>query len=407
MIVKKRLITLFFIISATCYYFYLLDPNQSIVGIQLDDIALMSSALWGIFQWLEMRNKKNPCFVYRIWMVLLVLLVFLSAFQSNRLYGQPFICGLIPLRNQIVWALLYFPISKSLYYERINFEEIKGVVRAIGQIQLVLFIAQYILFGKFNFLNVTSGERYGSARLSFIPIVLDLLVFLEFDDLLINRKERSKMSNFISLITIIAIIFEVMVVQKLRLTTSGMCLCLMLGMIIARGSFNKKILYVVIVILACLILVNTTLFRDVISTLSDTTNSTISNTSRRALARELYATVLAQHPILGGGYPHSSWRIAMDASGQSRNLFLVDNGIMAFFYVYGGLGVIWFVSLWIKFIRIGLKTRKKKHTLVCLLFPIFLLITGINELHWYWMFGFSIMVIFLCISEFYDRCWCD
>ena len=68
-------------------------------------------------------------------------------------------------------------------------------------------------------------------------------------------------------------------------------------------------------------------------------------------------------------------------------------------FLYGGIGLVWAISLWGKMFSNALKIREETRQLKYILFPLFFVVTCINELHWFYDYGFAIMVIFLCMEE--------
>ena len=44
----------------------------------------------------------------------------------------------------------------------------------------------------------------------------------------------------------------------------------------------------------------------------------------------------------GGGYPYIE--DALEASGYYKRMYLVDNGVFGFIYIYGGVGIIWIAA---------------------------------------------------------------
>ncbi|MEL7647940.1 MAG: hypothetical protein AAGU76_07590 [Sedimentibacter sp.] len=391
---KKQLIFMFIIIATGLSYFYLIDSDSSVVGIGVDDIALIFASAWGVYIWLILYKKPNPKFEYAVWMLCTIILIVLSSWQSYNLYGQNISLGIKVQRTFLVWAILYFPIRKAFYYQLITIQGIKYVIQIIGIIELVLFIGQYLLSDSVSFLYVDQGLRYGTVRYYFQPILIDLLYFVEFDNF-IMLKGRKKIVSSVLLITCL---LEVMVVQKLRLTSIALILCIMIGTFIAKGSIKKKFMYIIIASIFFLILFKTILVQDVLNELFYSSSHT-STLSIRESGRALYLSSLTNHPLLGGGYPHEECYAAYTAAGLYSKIYLVDNGIFGFMYIYGGIGLVWLVTFWFKMLLKGWNLFKKSKYMAYLLFPIFFLVTGINEMHWYWMNGFMILIFFLALQE--------
>ena len=112
-----------------------------------------------------------------------------------------------------------------------------------------------------------------------------------------------------------------------------------------------------IAVLGICILLNTTMFRDIIEQFS-LGFTDYGHFGIRADARKLYLEMLAKHPFLGGGYPYIE--NALEASGYYKRMYLVDNGVFGFIYIYGGVGIIWIAALWTKLIKMSRKVFENK-----------------------------------------------
>ena len=106
-----------------------------------------------------------------------------------------------------------------------------------------------------------------------------------------------------------------------------------------------------------------------------------------------------KHPILGGGYPSNFYQPARYAAGIDQLIYLYDNGIFGFMYIYGIIGLIWLVSLWAKILKDGSYIQKQYSEMLFLLYPFFFIITCMNELHWYWEYGMVVFSLYLCAME--------
>lgn len=398
--IKKRNMYLVLLIIMNFSFFYVFSGSTKIAGISLDDIALMLAILWGSIEWIKLSGKPNPKFKFGCMMFSLIILVILSSLQSWKLYGQGILLGVQAQRFQIVWALLYFPITKLLYYDKLRVDEIKKMIRLLGIVQLVLFIVQYIVGNQFLFLQVQAGQRYGEARYYFLPTLLDLALFLELDNLFNKEKKMTPKEKILPYFIIVGVLFETMVVQKFRLTSIALIVCIIIALLLNRASVKIKISYLLIGVVFIMVMFNTQIVQDVITEFfTGVTNSgTASTMTIRQTGRELYLSIIAQHPILGGGYPHQNCIAACEAAGMYNRIYLVDNGMFGFAYVFGGLGIAWILVLWgMMFYNAWKIYRKRAAKLLYGLFPLFFIFTGMNEIHWYWEAGFMIMSIFLAL----------
>ena len=80
-------------------------------------------------------------------------------------------------------------------------------------------------------------------------------------------------------------------------------------------------------------------------------------------------------------------------------MYLVDNGVFGFIYIYGGVGIIWIAALWTKLIKMSRKVFENKNITYFLLFYLFFIVTCINELHWYYDSGIGVFILSLCILD--------
>lgn len=384
----------FFILISSQSYFYLIDDKLEILKIQPSDFALIVALFWAAFILGSYQKLNLKRIQFAGYMVLFVALIFLSSLQSQLLFGQSIKYGLIQQRRLLIWIFVYFAIELALIKGKFSDEQLISMIRIIGRIELAIYISQYFLYDYIHFLYVSVSSRYNDVRFYFTPTLLDFLFMIEIDFLL--SKYNSKREKIKSGITIVLILFEVMIVQKFRLTTMALICCFVLCVLIKRFSKAIKLIYVMTVALGICILLNTTMFRDIIEQFS-LGFTDYGHFGIRVDARKLYLEMLAKHPFLGGGYPYIE--NALEASGYYKRMYLVDNGVFGFIYIYGGIGIMWIVALWTKLIKMSWKVFENKNVTYFLLFYLFFILTCINELHWYYDSGIGVFILSLCILD--------
>mgnify|MGYP001105654706 CR=1 FL=1 len=390
----KVIIMFFFILISSQSYFYLIDDKLEILKIQPSDLALIFALFWAAFILGSYQKLNLKRMQFAGYMVFFAALIFLSSLQSQLLFGQSIKYGLIQQRRLLIWISVYFAIELALIKGKFNYEQLVSMIRIIGRIELAIYISQYFLYDYIHFLYVSVSSRYNDVRFYFTPTLLDFLFMIEMDFLL--NKYNSKREKIKSGITIVLILFEVMIVQKFRLTTMALICCFVLCVLIKRFSKAIKFIYVMIAVLGICILLNTTMFRDIIEQFS-LGFTDYGHFGIRADARKLYLEMLAKHPFLGGGYPYIE--DALEASGYYKRMYLVDNGVFGFIYIYGGVGIIWIAALWTKLIKMSRKVFENKNITYFLLFYLFFIVTCINELHWYYDSGIGVFILSLCILD--------
>ena len=390
--INKYLITLIILLIINLDVFYLVDTNVKFFSsFDFDDIAFGISIVLFLYLIFINRNLEKPKYNYKLWFIFMLVMIFLSSFQSYILYNQNIFDGFLPQKDIIIFSLLYFPLSKAIFNKKITIDNIKKILNVFAVIQLILFISQFLLSDKITFLYINTASRYGEIRYYFNPILLDYFLLVNLNNLL-DKKHILRSIIFISLV-----LFDVMIVQKFRLTSVGLIIIIAIGMLFNGRKINEKFKYILLLGIFAVFILNTTLVQDVIKEVFNT-NTTSSTLSIRKVGRQLYFNTLSKHPLLCGGYPKKNE--ALLAAGMFNKIYLVDNGIFGFMYIYGSLGILWFVTLWYKMITCGYKIMKKNKNIVYFLFATFFVITSIDEAHWYWQSGFCILVIFILMLEY-------
>lgn len=384
-----------FVLFTNLYYFYLIDRIEvKLSGIEAKDIALGLAVLWGAFYWIRMIKLPNPRFRFRFWMLLFLAMVLLSSLQSYWLYGQSIFRGIAPQRWVFIWALVYFPLRKCIYHNKIELKDIMRILVVFGVIQLVLFTLQFFLGDGVLLLHVGRGIRNGRTRYYYNTVLLDLLFMLYLDKIAKNDG-RKKIWNVMLLIWIL---FDVMIIQQFRATTCGLIACLVLFLALTIGRTKHKLLYSFLGSGVIVFLLFTPIVQDALTQIL--TGAFDSGMKIRSVGREIYLQTLAAHPVLGGGYPSTYYEPAVSAAtGGNPAVYLGDNGVFALMFLYGGIGIVWLVTLWYRLIANGLKIRKIVLEAAFLLYPVFYIVEAINGIEWYWDYGFVIFSVFLCIED--------
>jgi len=375
------------IVAGFEHTFYLINTDSiRIFGITYIDLFIMQILVFCVIVWYVYQKYPNPKFQFKYLMLFVVVLSIISSIQSNKLFDQSISLGLRPQRYWIACAILYFPISKLLYLKKIKIKQLEDMIFVIGTIEIVLYIAQYFLFDHLSFLYVSHNYRYGDVRLYFSNVFLNLLLFLNLDRFFNNYKRIQ------SITYIFLILYIVMVVGKMRMTSVAVISAIGLGILLWKRGGKSKIVTLMLAVVGSLAFLNLIIVQDIISSiLEGDTNLTI-----RVLGREYLLDKISLHPIFGWGYPHGDWAPSMvNMGGYGLN----DNGIYGFLYIYGFFGVVWAVALFIKLLYMGNKIRIKERSYYYLLVPIYWIVAMQSELHWYWETGFIVMTILVSLLE--------
>lgn len=371
-------------------YFYLIDSNMHIAGVNVLDWGFGLVAGLAVLLEIILRDFKHINYRFGSIFLFAIVMVFTSALQSEILYGQSMWLGLRPQRTFLLWVLLYFPIRKCLSLEYLSYDGLEKLIYKLGIVELVLYITQFIVGSHLTFLHVLHNNVYSTTRYYFNTIFLCLLLFICLDK--IFRKEKI----IFNLCFVVAALFEVLYVGKMRLTFIAVVSAILCGLFLWRKGGSIKILICLCGIAAIGILSSNEVISSIIPALNDTAK--VDTLSIRESGRAYYLSVLAKHPILGGGYISTEWPASVVGSGLSQGYGWVDNGIFGFAFFNGLLGVAWIVILLIKLYKNAYILLKSNRVYLFFVMPIYWIVSCINEAHWYFS-SFLPLTILICMLE--------
>jgi hypothetical protein len=389
--------------AQNCFYFVNADAINIHGVLNYLDFFVLLALGWAGYTWWQDRGEPNPIFRYK-WLILAtVILSILSSVQAQRLYGQGFITGLRPQRFWVVWGLMYFPLTKHLFLKKLSWRQIRRFIYAICTIELLLYIIQYFLYGKFNFLYVYVNVRYGENRFYYSNLLLCVFLFFNLDELS-RFKKKGVLSAAVSGVSVMLVLFVLVVVGKMRMTTLAVLGAGFVGVMLWREGGRMRLILLGAAVLAAVALALTQMGRDTLSALADYLTGNVDKSSTlniRLIGREWYFAALKAHPILGGGYPSTLDAAASAAAGFDKNIYLVDNGVFGFLFIYGFPGALWVIALFGYLSYDGWRLMRARGWYSFFLIPLYWLIAIQTEMHWYYeQGGFLVMVILLAAMEY-------
>lgn len=381
-----------------CFYLVNADAINISGVLNYTDIFVLLAMLFCVLVYTQVGYLTTERLHFKWVIIGVIVLSIISSIQSYLLYGQSFTTGLRPQRFWIIWGLLYFPLRQLLAQKIFDVDDIIKLIFVVGTIEIVLYTAQYLAGSSFTFLYVGTNTRYGETRYYFNHIFIRLLLFLNLDRVF-NRKKIVS-----SIFYIAAILFVLLFVGKMRMTSMATLLTIMIGILIWRRGGSTKAGILILACIAAFGLFNTAIVQDTITEVNSALDGSVSSGSTlqiRDAAHELYLEQLAEHPIVGCGFISSLNYNASKAAGLYNSILLVDNGFWAFIYMYGGLGAIWVIYTFGAILKNSWQISRNKGVYFVFLTPLAWLIAGQTELHWYWDNGFICLTFILVILEEY------
>lgn len=389
------IMVIFLFLAKNCLY--LLDTSLiNVAGaVNYADVWLVLYIAYVGFIFLKYGNidTGRPSFLIEV--IAIALMCFFSAWQSNRLFGQPLSMGIRPQRFFFVIILGYFGVRKIFAAGFINSESLKKVIINFALIEVILSIIQQLVYKYFVFMYCMANERYGSVRLYLSSSVITLAMFFALEGI-INKKNFYKNS-----IMIFLGILYLLIVIKGRLTTISVIAALLGGFLLMKGISLRKIIYFFAVVALIIGFSNTQMFRELTDVIEVEDGEIKGDTlDIRIEGREHYFERMEKNPYLGGGYPSELYMPAAKASGYYDEIMLNDNGIFGLMYIYGYVGLAVFALLFIRLGYISWVIYKEKNVYFVFMYMILILVQAVNITAWYWQYdGIFVLLLVMCLAE--------
>ena len=377
--------------------FYLIDRESinifGILGYQ--NIWLLIFMLFIAYTYVQYGLWKiKKVYYFGTVVAILAGLVFVGVVRGWIVFAQPISMGFVKQMPYLFIIISYYPIRKFYSSNIIDDSVInKGVVIS-GIISFFVYFFQVRFIDSVSFLyDVVTGNRYGSIRIYVDSVFCVLLGFYGMDSFLRTRKWRGL---FLVPLTIVYELY----ISKGRLEFAAFCGSMAIGVILMKRYTMKKTLILGAVVGLVVVFLNTQQAASIFEAIGNLQNNT-GTMGVRAYGRSLYFSRMSKSissMILGCGYPGSETAKIM--SGQNEKVLLFDNGIFAFVYVYGIMGLIVVIIWFVKMFRLAWRLYKTQNKYIYLMFIIFNIALMYNITFWWWKYPWTIiMIIMMCKME--------
>lgn len=403
-IVSKKT-TLFFILffmADHCLWLLNADRQSMVNEICWIAIIIILFSQFGFPGLTTLCNRREYNFCYLV--LFTIVMGIYSTIQSYLLHGQSLMQGASPQRFMIVGFLLYFCLMKYIQEKEYALELIKKMFLILGYLELILYIAQYLLVDYIRFLQTSySSIRLGEVRLNLGSIAVPFVVFYSINNIYVNKRVSVK-----DIISIVAGFFYSFVVAKTRIVLIAYIIAMIAGYLVwKRGGKRKLVVFLVLTIFVAF-LVQTELF----SYLIDGLNNQDMSSQTRQEGRAYYLQRIAEHPILGCGYINTNNAAAVAYSGMNSiesGIYWVDLGIYGLTFFFGIVGLLWFITLYGKMTKKAFRIARKGN-LTFWMYMIYSIVICPNGTGFLWYISKTIeLVMWICLIEceykkiFYDE----
>lgn len=403
MVVRKKIVYIIFaflILMDNCFYLINTDAIHVTGSFAYSDIWLIAFALFFFWQFVKyIRIRKGVQYKEKYLIIALCILVFVSAYQQMKLTGQGFNLGVRPQRNYLLVLLSYFPIRKLIALKKIDSEELIQGLMKLGTFAAAVYILQKLVYPNVQFIYAAMNYRNGTLRMYIETSVVQLAGMVAMYYFCKDFKIKYLVLYIINFI-------DIFWVGQGRLEIVSFLAASAIGVVLVKELDTKRLLIVVAGVVAVFIFLNTpfadSFWEAVLS--AGTARTDQGNTMAiRYAGRELYFKQLGESVstlLFGCGYPNSLYAPAANKAGYNVNINLNDNGMFGFTYIYGLVGLMILVILFIRLIVKSVYVFKNTNNNFYIMYFCMLLLLTYNVIMWYWYAGGTfILIIMICILE--------
>lgn len=344
---------LFIILALNLNFFYLLDSDK----FDFSNISLILILVWILYELIKYRFKidRKILKITLISLFFTVVLTITSSIQSNKLYGQPIWYGIRPQRFWVIYPLLFAPLAMENSNGNLTFESLKKTLKTFAWILIFISFVQFLLGDSVQLMHVLSNERYGNIRLYVDDTVVNICLFLACDDF---NKRKKRSSNAIYIIA--AVLFHLLI-TKSRMGILSIGVGLIFSFLVLQKLSKQKLLYICFAFFAFVVFLSSTVGEDILAMMNGT--STQDTSGIRELGRQFYIETIKKYPLFGGGFISTLWPAAFHGAKFDEYIYIVDNGIFGFMFVYGLLGIFFLIIFYLMLIKQSYRIyRKNKET---------------------------------------------
>lgn len=322
-----------------------------------------------------------------------VIMGIYSTLQSYYLHGQSLIQGILPQRFMIGGFFLYFILMKYINEKKYGMKNIEKIFLTIGYCELILYISQYFLINKIQFLQINYTMRLGEIRMNLGAIGVPYVIFYSLNQLFGEKK------SWKSIVSIAMGIFYVVVIAKTRIALLAYIISIIGGFMMWKKGGKKKIVIFFLLLTLIVVLTQTELF----SYLTDGLKGIDLSTQTRQLGRAYYLKKILSHPILGSGYINTNNVAASRYAGiysiSTGIIAWVDLGVYGLTFFFGIVGLVWFLVLYGKLAMRSYKigcTGKQTYWM----YMLYIIVVSPNSTGFLWYISSTIaFVIWMCLIE--------
>ncbi|WP_022767909.1 O-antigen ligase family protein [Butyrivibrio sp. NC2007] len=374
---------------------YLVNQNAfaSIFHIAYSDFVIAIYFLLFLYVLFHYKISEYQNYYFASNVLLIVPLVLMASVVPYFLFGQAVLGAIIAQKCFLMLLCFYYTVRTLILEKVVTPDYLWNCLYKLSFVVTGAVIIQHALVKHIRILSVSYATRFGIRiydNVTFANILLIGSLFLFFTAS--NRREK-----ITAALGLVMSYYHIMIVSQTRIIMVATGVMTIVMALFYRNSALKKITYIFIILGIALIISQTELAQYLLSALGD--SSTDPSAQIREIGRVFYIYEIGKTPLVGRGFPRNE--VAYQAAGLYNNIFLNDNGLYGFAYIYGIIGLIWYIWLSVKMIICSFKVAKKGDYRFLLL-VVYLQVVSPNIITWYWRPMYSLfLAIMLALMEQY------
>lgn len=378
------------VVYAICWLlfeqFFYLSP-KSIGPINLQNLSLAILLIYGLAVLLKYgfpMIKSWGAFQYLS--VGMVLLVIIAGIMAKINWKQGIVESIMPELYLMIIPLSIFPIGVLIKKGRVSSPQLLKMLLFLGKAEIIVMMVQFIAqFAGIYFLNVSyNGIGYSVTRYMIEGTLMMFVLLYE-----ITQTFQNKITPIRFMWISMGLIFFFFMFQG-RMTLIGLIAAIIFSFLTWKTSGKKKVVGALILIVAAIFVMRSNLFQDTINI--ETSGRDTMGIRVDAIA--YYLSQVALSPIFGlGGYPLNE--VANVSRGRYLGFVLNDNGVFGLMFMYGGLGLLWILTMYTSLTKKSLKVKKKYKDSSFFAFAVYLIVISVSQVHWYWLRSALLMLVII------------
>ncbi|MBG9367202.1 hypothetical protein [Streptococcus sp. NLN64] len=395
---KSRLIefALLFFVLLFGNVFHIIPKNFTIAFLTSADAYLLLFSVFIFVVYLGISDKKGK-WQFGFSFLYLIVSLFVATYQSYNISGQSLILGIRAQREFLILLLSYFPLRKIVEYYEVDFENLLENLLRLGAFSTLFFMSQKLLYfatgSNFIDVAVNYSGTFSPYRMYVESSLIDLMM-------LIAVYRYMELGRFKYLLVYGLGLASQIWISQGRLELLSILAGSVLGVFLGGQVGLRKILVLFTLLFISVPVYFSSNFQSFFELLigkSGGDTLTIRNIGRLLYDQQL--NVNWSTFIFGTGYPNMQYEPSIYRTGLDKMIFLSDNGIYAFRYIYGTLALLVILYIVVKAFYLGWNVYRKKGNPIFLMYFLMISVMGQNIIFWYWhndaMLLLLIMVVFL------------